>query len=424
MKISIKNNVLFIFLSIIPVVSLLIGFNINEDLSTGGSNYDFNLTWPIIVDYSNLNFEGANGHIPTVHMPLHYVLLSIIYSLFDNQYSVRLFYIFFSFLLPIFLYLNLIKIYSQNKFLLIIFSLSFLFIPLLRASAIWSNSHLTAAIFFLVGNYFYLRSKEKNIFHYKIFNLLFLSFAIYSLQTYLILYLYYLWRYFSSEKFNNFLKLFVFSGLLALPGLFFILLNPRVAAVGTYITQDFFYTISTNFSIIFLFLSFLLFNKQNLLIFFNEIKTLKKIEIIIIFFLFCFSFYFHDFFISDINIKYGIKYGGGFFYKVSYFIFNNNLIFMISSLLGIITSYVLIKLEPKFFYALVIINLMNLNYVVFQKYFEPLFLIIVMILFKNFLVSNILMNVKNVLVFYGLMFLYFVVAYINYFNKYSSQVIG
>ena len=188
------------------------------------------------------------------------------------------------------MYLNINKIYNQNKLLLIVFSLSFLFIPLFRASAIWSNSHLTATIFFLIGNYFYLKSKEKNILIFKLLNLLFLSFAIYSLQTYLILYLYYLYNYFSLEKFNNFIKLFLFSVLLALPGLFFIILNPKTAAVGTYITRDVYYTISTNFSIIFLFLSFLLFNKENLLLFLNKIKTLKKIEIITILVIFCLAF--------------------------------------------------------------------------------------------------------------------------------------
>ena len=418
MKISTKNNIFLILLSIIPILSLFVGFALNEDLSTGGATYDFNLTWPIINDYSNLNFLGANGHLPTVHMPLHYGLLSLAYTVLNDQYSVRLFYLFFSFLVPIFLYLNLTKIYDQNKLIIIVFSLSFLFIPLLRASAIWSNSHLTATIFVLIGNYFYLKSKEKNIFIYKIFNLLFLSFAIYSLQTYLILFLYYLYNYFFSEKFNNFFKLFLFSSLLALPGLFFILLNPRIAAVGVYITRDFFYTVSTNFSIIFLFLFFLLFNKKNLIIIFNEIKILKKLEIIIIFFLFCFVFYNQDFFISN------IKLGGGFFYKLSDFILNNNLIFIASSVLGLITSYLVIKHNSKFLSILVMINLMNLNYVIYQKYFEPLFLIILIILFKNLLVSNILLNLKNIFIFYGLIFSYFVIAYINYLNKFSYQLLG
>jgi len=418
MKTYIKNNILLILLAIIPVVSLIIGFVTNEDLSTGGAKYDFNLTWPIIVQYSNFNFLGIDGHIPTVHMPLHYGLLSLVYTISNDQYYVRLFYLFFSLLLPAFLYLNLTKIYNQNKLMLIVFSLSFLFIPLLRASAIWSNSHLTATIFVLIGNYFYLKSREKNIFFYKILNLLFLSFAIYSLQTYLILFIYYLYNYFSSEKLNNFIKLFLFSALMGVPGLLFIILNPRVAEVGVYITRDFFYTISTNFSIIFLFLFFMIFNKENLTIFLNEIKILRKKEIILISFLCIFIFYNQELFISN------IKLGGGFFYKLSYFIFNNNLIFITSFLLGLFTTYILVKYEPRFLVIFIMINLMNLNYVIYQKYFEPLFLIIVIILYKNFLVSNVLLNFKNILIFYGLIFLYFIVAYINYLNKFSYQLLS
>ena len=418
MKTYIKNNIFLILLAIIPIVSLIIGFVSNEDLSTGGAKYDFNLTWPIIVEYSNFNFLGADGHIPTVHMPLHYGLLSLVYKILGDQHHVRIFYLLFSLLLPTFLYLNLTKIYNQNKLMLIVFSLSFLFIPLLRASAMWSNSHLTATIFVLIGNYFYLKSKENNIFIYKILNLLFLSFAIYSLQTYLILFIYYLYNYFSSEKLNNFIKLFLFSSLMGLPGLLFIILNPRIAEVGVYITRDFFYTISTNFSIIFLFLSFLLFNKENLTIFFKEIKILKKREIIFIFFLCIFSFYNQEFFISN------IKLGGGFFYKLSYFIFDNNLIFITSFLLGLVTAYILVKYEPRFLVIFIMMNLMNLNYVIYQKYFEPLFLIIVIILYKNFLVNNVLLNLKNILTFYGLIFLYFIIAYINYLNKLSYQLLS
>ena len=70
------------------------------------------------------------------------------------------------------------------------------------------------------------------------------------------------------------------------------------------------------------------------------------------------------------------------------------------------------------------INLMSLNYVIYQKYFEPLFLVLVIILFKNFLIGNILSSLKNVLAFYGLLFLYFITAYINYLNKFSYQLLS
>ena len=273
--------------------------------------------------------------------------------------------------------------------------------------------------FFLIGNFFYLKSKENNIFIYKIINLLFLSLAIYCIQTYLLLFLFYLYNYFSSEKINNFIKLFLFSALLSLPGLFFIILNPRIVDLGNVMTRDIFYTISNNFSVMFFFLLFLLFNKENLTIVINLIKDLTKLEIVSIFFIVFFVFYNQELFALDPRLR-----GGGFFYKLSYLIFKNNLIFIISFLLGLIISYVLIKYDPKFIHIFITINLMSLNFIVYQKYFEPLFLIMMSILFKNFLIKNILLSLKNTLFFYGLIFLYFIIAYINILNKISNNLVS
>ena len=419
MKKSFKNNLFFTILAIIPIVTLFVGFNYNEDFSTGGASWDFNKTWPIIVDYSNLNFSGKYENFTMSHMPLHYALLSFVYTISKDQNIVRIFYLFFSLLLPIFLYLNLNKIYKQNKLILIVFSVSFLFLPLFRASAIWSNSHLTAAIFFLICNYFYLKSNEKNFFLYKILSLLFLSFAIYSLQSYFILYLYYLYNYFLSEKFINFLKLFLFSTIMALPGLFFIMLNPKVAAVSSYMTINLFSTILTNFSMIFFFFSFFMFNKENLLIISRKITILKGKEIIGILFLIFFIFYIQEFLYFDPRVR-----GGGFFNKLSYLILNNNLIFIASSLLGLISSYIIIKQEPKFLYTVIIMNLMSMNYLSYQKYFEPLFLIMVSILFKNFLLNSVLSTYKNTLFFYGILVIYFIIGYLNYTNKITYQLLS
>ena len=414
MKKFIKNNVISILLSTISIFSLFIGFVFNEDLSTGGAQWDFNLTWPIIINYTDFNFTTDI----TRHMPLHYVLMSLLNGVLNNQNFIRILYLFLSFLFPLFLYLNLTKIYNHKKDILIIFSSSFLLIPLFRASAIWPNAHLTAIIFFLIGNYFYLKSKEKNIFIYKIINLLFLSFAIYCIQTYLLLFLFYLYKYFSSEKLKDFIKLFVFSALLSLPGFLFIILNPRIVGFGDIITRDLYYTLSSNFSIIFFFFIFLLLNKKNLKIIINEIKNFKNLEIFIIILITFFVFYFQEFFALDPRLR-----GGGFFYKLSYLILSNNLIFITSALLGLIVSYIVIKYEQNFFYAILIINLMSLNFIVYQKYFEPLFLIMIAILFKNFLINNILSNLKNVLFFYILIFFYFVIAYINYVNKISFNLV-
>ena len=408
-----KSIILLIFISF-SLVTLFFGFIFNEDLSTGGSSWDFNLTWPVVVNYSNFNFFGADQF--TRHMPLHYTFLALLNIIFNDAHSVRLSYLFFSLLLPTFLYLNLSKIYEYNKLTLLIFSFSFLFIPLFRATAIWSNSHLTATIFFMIGNYFFLKSKEKNTLSNQLLNLLFLAFAIYSLQTYLILFLYYLCNYFSSEKFNNFIKLFIFSCFLGLPGLYFITLNPRISNIT--ITHDIFYTLATNFSIIFFFLLFLLFNKETFKIFINKIRNLSTVEIFIVMFLIITVYYNQNFFIFDSRLR-----GGGFFYKLSYFILNNNLIFLTSSLLGLITVYIAIKHETRLLYLIIIVNLMALNFTIYQKYFEPLFLVVISILYKNFFINNILLRLKNTFIFFGLVFIYFLMAYINFFNDFSLKLI-
>ena len=409
-----KKSILPYIFILVPLITLFLGFVFNEDLSTGGARWDFNLTWPVVVNYSSLNFLGSDQF--TRHMPLHYTFLALLNIVIDDAYFVRLFYLFFSLLLPIFLYLNLSKIYDYNKITLLIFSFSFLFIPLFRSSAIWSNSHLTATIFFLIGNYFYLKSKDQNNSINSFLNLLFLAFAIYSLQTYLVLFLYYLYNYFLSEKSNTFVKLFLFSCLLGLPGLYFIALNSRIANI-TY-SRDIFYTLSTNFSLIFFYLSFLLFNNETFKMFINKIKNLTKIEICILFFLVFLVFYHQSLFIFDSRLR-----GGGFFYKLSYLILNNNLIFIVSSLLGLIAVYIAFKYEHKILYMILIINLMCLNFTIYQKYFEPLFLIIIAILYKNFLIDNILKSLKNTLMFYGLILFYFFIAQINIFNNFSLNLI-
>ena len=114
-------------------------------------------------------------------------------------------------LLPIFLFLNLRKIYNCEKINILIFSFSFLYLPLLRSEAIWSNSHLTATIFFLIANFFYLKKFRKKNISYKIMNLIFSALATYCLQTYVILYLYYLFNYYLNDSLKNFIKFFIIS---------------------------------------------------------------------------------------------------------------------------------------------------------------------------------------------------------------------
>jgi hypothetical protein len=419
-----QDHILALVFVLIPVVTLFAGFYLNEDLSTGGSRWDFNITWPLIVDYSNFNFldarlavvaDAKDGAIPR-HLPLHYFILSVVYKILNDQNFVRLFYLFFSLLLPIFLYLNLIKIYNCKKIFVLIVSFSFLFLPYFRSLALWPNAHLTALIFFIISNFFYLRALDKDRLFDKVLNLLFLAFATYSLQTYVILFIFYLTNYFLREKRKVFINLFLFCCFLGLPGLYILSLNEKMLKLP--ITKDLFYSITNNFSIIFFFLLFFLFNKNNYKVFLNQIRKLKVIETTLILFLFVLIAYNLDYSMLTSKLR-----GGGFFYKISHFIFSNNIIFLSSFFFSLFAIFLLIREDFKFFYIIILINIMGLNYQIYQKYFEPLLLIMIFILFKNFLSANIFLRLKNVLLFYLIIVFYYFLSLINFYYGFSYNMV-
>lgn len=409
-----KNRLLLLILLIIPIISLFLGFINDEDLSTGGAEWDFSQTWPVVENFTNLIFTNANEY--TRHFPLHYILLSLINNLFQDSEKVRLFYVFFSLLLPIFLFLNLRKIYNFEKINILIFSFSFLFLPLLRSEAIWSNSHLTATIFFLIANFFYIKGLEKKSIFFKIMNLIFSALATYCLQTYVILYLYYLFNYYLNDSLKNFIKFFIISIFLGLPGLYFIYLNPRVSDLT--ITQDLFYTFTTYVSIIFFFICFFSLNSKTIKTLKKSIFSLKFLDLIIIFSIIVFVIFNLDFASYKSNLK-----GGGFFFKLSHFLFENNLVFILSFILGLLILYLIIKNDKNFLFIFLIMFLMILNYQIYQKYFEPLFLIILSVMYKNFLVMNVLSKLKYTIIFYLSIILYFIVAYVNFLNQFTYKLV-
>ena len=402
----------FIFISILSVV---FGFIINEDLSTGGATYDFNLTMNVVKELTTGEFE--NYYRYTKHFPLHYWLLSLIYNFFNDEFVLRIFYLIFSSLFPIFVYLNLKEIFGgkKNNILLICFSL--LFLPFFRSSAIWANSHLTALIFLLIANYFYLKSLDGNK-NYKFLNLFFLALSTYSVQSFAIFYIFYLFQYNKNSSTKELIIILFFCLLLSIPGLIFVSSNIGLRSLyGLDFTNNIGYTLISNFSIIFFYYCFFFINKQNLIILKNCFYKTKKIEVCILFLLFIISIYFYYYYAEGIPST-----GRGFFYKLSFFLFQNNLLFFLTSFLGMYVSLLILKKEIKFLYIIILVNIMSSHYVVFQKYFEPIFILSIFILFKNFLSENILNFKKNTFIFVCVVFTYFLFAVINIIFNISSNL--
>ena len=386
----------------LPILSLLFGLLIEEDLSTGGSKNDFiNHALPVITDFSNFIFNTR--HENTSHFPMHYILLSIPKIIFENILVVKLTYFIFSLLLPFLVYINIYKLYPKQKFNASIIGLSILFLPFYRVSAFWPNAHLTALIFLLLANYFYILSLNFKNFKYKFIVIFFLSLSTYSMQSYVVFFIYYLFNYYKNEKLKTFASILFLCAIFSLPGIYLILETPT----GNHdlnFTNNLSYTVITNFSITLFFLLFFISNKDNFIKIKNFFIELNKYEILSFLFLFT---------IMIFNYENNFPFGGGFFYKFSNILFNNNYLFFLTSIMGLIISYLFYKIDKNIFYTIILVNFTAIGYTTSQKYFEPIFLVLIFVICKNFLSKNIIKNNLNTSIFYFLSLLYFVAAFIN-----------
>ena len=146
-------------------------------------------------------------------------------------------------------------------------------------------------------------------------------------------------------------------------------------------------------------------NKNNFKLIKNYLCDLKIFEFFILLFLFTLLLFGYDVINTPV--------GGGFFYKISLFLLKNKLLFFISGFMGLLTLYILFKNEKKIFYTILLINFTSISYYTSQRYFEPLLIVSILIFHQNFLSKNIINNFKNILTFYTLIFIYYLIASIN-----------
>ena len=109
----------------------------------------------------------------------------------------------------------------------------------------------------------------------------------------------------------------------------------------------------------------------------------------------------------------GFSVGGGFFYKLSIFLFQTKIMFFMTGFVGLLIFYLFFKNEKKIFFTLLLVNLTSIAYYTSQKYFEPLLIISILIFYQNFLSKNIIKTFNNTLIFYTIIFIYFLIATIN-----------
>ena len=402
-----KNYLFYLFL----YLTLLIGFIFDEN-SSGGAIDDFQIISQAIISFSlDLKFTYNNYHYYFIsHFPYYYILLSFFYTIFENLTFIKLLVLHLSLLLP-FIFYKIILIKFDKKNLYLVYLPGILFLSAyFRSSAIWALNDNLALIFLCSAIFFYYKAQntkeQKSMLVFCLFNLISIVLAAYTRQYYAVFWLFFVYKFFILFGTRLILQYLFVSLILSLPALYQIFNINSFTGYSTMSTSLLFYT--NNFfnnmilvpSIFFIYLVPFYFNKKNLknvFIFYNKNLLLLFFNLLLT--LFC--LYFFD---------YPVKVGGGIIYKIFY---NNNFSFVFY--LAIFISYLFIlhflnsNIKENIFILILIIVMIQLNYI-FQKYLDPLSLILIFSLFKSEIVNNFINNLRENIKY---LYLYFSFMYLG-----------
>ena len=405
-KIDNLNKFFYLIFSISLFLELY--FNI-DSAGSGGFKLDFRTTWPLVEDPFNFSTKLD------IKFPLHYYIAAVIYKIVNDKEILRFVYCVLSLPIPYLFFLCLkIKFNKININNLFLFSLIIFLLPSFRSGIIWPNTQITGIFFFLVSLLFFLKwefKKQFNKFNKELFfTIFFMSLTVYSRQLYAMIFFYFIIIFYLNLKKKVFFKTVGIVGVFSIPGILFILIWPKILkATFVFKLHE---SLLVNASII----SFYLIPFFSILFMFEKkIKLpqnkLLELSIIAIFVVICSMFF-----------NYNYLMGGGYFIKLSKILFDNFIFFYLTSIVGFFLIY-LLAIENKLNLILNLVLLFTISaYIIFMKYYEPMFILLLFLLMKTNLTSIFLKNRKYIY-FYHLYFLtYLGTAIINSFLLLSKNI--
>ena len=391
-----KDKIIFIF----SVFLLFLSFYYNEDGTGGGAKGDFEVTFGFILALQE-NLLSDPKDWTLVHTPLHFIILSFVTRIISDTDLLRLLFCIFSLSLPLIFFSSLLvsKVENVLRSNVLILSTIILFIPSFRYTSIWANDLITSLFFFILSIYFFKKwekNKKNFIDKNSLFQIIFLVLATYTRQYFAVFFLYFLFRYFLIFNLKEFIKIFLLCAFSSLPVLYYTYLFPELLT-GQHISYKAInYFLLGNLSI----MSNTIFPVFILNLFYKkiELKRLYFSSLISIITIFILSINF-----DPIGWK-----GGGVNYLISNKLLGNNFFFYLSSFFTL-TTFIYISLENKEnILILIILTFMFFSMQVYQRYYEPMFFIILFTMIKTNLINIFLNRFSAVLC----LLLYFVIYYL------------
>lgn len=403
------NFSLFTFFSIIILYfSLLIGFYYNEN-STGGALIDYFGQKQISISFSNnflntlLNFDETR----TRHSPVLIILLSFLEKFQVNDLLIRLINLHICLILPIIFYRCLeIKFYNIDKKYLILLSGLIFLSPTFRSLSIWPDSRIWGLLFFSFSIYYFLLYKKHKNFSNCIYVVIFYTISSYFSPNFSVFSIYFMFYFFKELNIKEIVKLLILNILLSFPAFYYIFvldINFMFSATavpggaGDADNNIFNKILIISSIIIFYMIPFLISKSVNI-----KFKNIKIVNLIFLLILFCTSLYFF-------NYKFEYT-GGGVFFKISNFMFDNNLFFFIFVIFSLILNYLIFSSSLNNILIILLLILNNPQLTIYHKYYDPFLLILFLTLFDLDLNKKKLFSQKSMNVFYSFSLFFLIIS--------------
>ena len=389
---------------IILYFSLVVSFFLGEN-STGGAIIDYSNQQPISKKFSE-NFLStllSYDNYKTRHSPVFIIFLSFFEKINLSDGLIRFIHLHICFLLPIFFYKCLtIKFKSYDKRIFLLLSALIFLSPTFRSLAIWPDSRLFGLILFTLSIFYFLKFNDNKNFSFAIYTVITLALSAYISPNFSVFSVFFMIKFIYHYGFfsKRILTLVLINLILSVPAFYYIFVLDinfllKSAAIGVQSNQNlifnnFFNNILIAFSIILFYLIPFIFLE---IIKLDKILNVKNFLISIFIFLVClFNF--------DYNYLYS---GGGIFFKISNFVFNNNYLFYLVSFFAILIICSLVSKNYFNILLLLLIFLNNPQYTMYHKYFDPFLLIAFFTIFSLNLDLRKIFMIKN----YVFIFIYF-----------------
>ena len=406
-----QKTIIYLLFYITFIFSFIFGEN-----SSGGSLND-SLIMQTYQDQVGANLQnGIMFFIETkmVHSPLFYIIKSTLEN-FLNKLTSDLIFLTLSFLIPIIFYSILKKKFrGLDKNLLFAISLVLYFSPYLRSSAVWATNDNLGLLFFVLSlsKLLTFTKKKDNSLKDIFLSFFYLIIATYIRQYYIIIAVGYVVLLFTKIDIKTFFYIVIFNFFLLIPWILYsynyLQFNSEYALKG-FVKPDLIFSVLVFFTMYFFYILPFFFQFEN----YTKIKKLynnKKIFFFIITIIYFLFFLYYDLPQNE--------YGGGIIYKISQ-LFDSKLFFMFLSYIGALLILLTINLNFKNFFILFLLCLMFPFATIYQKYYDPLIIIIFFgMIESNLIFDNISLKKINIV----FIFTYFII-FLTTANIYYSTIL-